>query len=613
MARLITADFQYSQWYDEWDWAEYQGRSVTRWGSSNNFNGQHTHKPSDLRMPYDPGQNTTCCANHYQMRRFRAAMGYRAIVLQALWYFRHGTSASSGLVDFRMHNYLKSAGYPEIDDMDMIYKDESDVIKWFSDAYAAQYGQDISTAYIAQAWFDRSIANNGFFAPFDITDYFTEQLLTNEDLWLEFFQVTGTPAVFVGTSNLPERPKMEVAYFFPLEMFPEATGGGEPDYARLLNTDNQPIDLGALQAGETGTAKKLYLVNFSGDVIEHAEVWDDYPQWSEPAADAGNSGTADLDYITVFEDCTSQRWEVKFLTPTTYEVKATAYLNELESLHPQYDADGDWQGAVGGDWSDPGGNITIPSAAWSGTAVADDLITFRTRGNTTDNTWPADSNDQVEFTIDDAGSPGSPDNSKWRPITGQRTQATAGITIDMATKTVTVQRIDTTKWPIGTEVFIADRDNIDRGNVKSVTATTVEIENLAITNNTYSAGAVVATTLEVRDLAAAVWAQLSAASGASQPNKDRLYIDNAASHGFTGTTYVFVQSLLDPEGTYEEAYVDSVQTDYLDLDQDLTNDYAAGALVLAKDSGVLLFHIRPNTDPGTDEELKEFRLNVLVL
>lgn len=613
MARLITADMEYTVWFDEFDWHEYYGRSSTRWGSANNNDGGDTYQQSDVRLAYNPGQAVYCVAMHYLMRRFRAEMGFRAHVLQALWSFKQGTTPGSAVLDHRLHSFYKSAGYPDLGDITPVYRDESGSLKWFSDAYFPQYGQDISGAAVAQAYFDLATLAGNYFDAFDITDYFSEQLLTNEDLWLELFQVTSSTSAFVGTSVLGERPKIEVSYFFPLEMFPEAAVGGVADLARLLNTDNQPIDLGALQAGETGSPVQLHLVNFSGAAIVHAEIWDDFPQWSPPAAAAGNGGDKALAYISVFEACTSQRWEVKFLTATTFEVKATAYLNELESLHPQYDADGDWQGAVGGDWSDPDGNVTIPTAAWSGTAVADDLITFRTRGNTTNATWPADSNDQVEMTPDDSGSPGNPDNALWRPITGQRTVATAGVTIDAATKTVTVQRIDTSKWPVGTEVFIADRNNIDRGTVKSVGATSVEIEGMAVTSNVYAAGAQVATTLALRDIPAAKWAQLTAASGASEPNADRLYIDNAATYGFAGSQTVFVQSLLDPEGTYEEALVDTVQTDYLDLDTDLVNDYVAGAMVIERGSGEVLFHIRPNTDVGTIEQLKQFRLNILVL
>jgi hypothetical protein len=533
-------------------------------------------------------------------------MGFRALVLSAQWKIRKGGSTGTTVFDTRLHEFLPP--YPDIADCRYQYKDAGATLDWYLGGYAPQYGADISSQPIATASLDQGAVNqNDFFLEyFEIRDYFARQLLNNRDLWMEVFQVTSSSVLWFGTSVYQERHSLDVYYLFPVEMYPETAAGGDPDFSRLLNIDNEPINLGAFQQGQTGAAQRFYLKNFSRQTLPHLEVWDDYPEWSEPAADAGNSGTADLDYVEPFEACVSQRWEIKFLTATTYEVKATAYLDNIENLHPQYDAAPAWQGAVGSDWTSPDGSVKIPSAAWSGTAVADDLFVFYTRGNTTDNTWPADSNDQVEMCDDNAGSP----SGDWRPINAQRTLATAGVTIDAAIKTITVKRIDTSKWPVGDEAYIANSSTIDKGTIKSVTATTVELEGLSITSNVYAAGAIVATTLPFRDLAAADWGELAAASGASETNPNRIYIDDAVTLGFSDGADVFIQSNANPE-IYETKTIDTVYSNYILLTSDLANDYAIGDVCLEYGSGEVPFWLRVVASPTTDEELKEFRLNVI--
>lgn len=608
MSRNINADLQYSAWFDDWDWSHKAGRSVTRWGSANNYDGENIHQSSDLRITYDPGANVFSITNHYLMRRFRAEMGFRAIVLRALWYFRYGGSTGSGgPFDVRTHKYLRPSGYPDVDDNSFAYKDITGTIPWGLGGYDSQYGIDISSDAIATSSFDQTgLANGDFFPAIDLTDYFAQQLLENDDLWFEVFQVTSSTTMWVGSSNLPERPKLVVDYLFPVEMYPEDPARpGEIDLSRLLNTDNEPITLGAYQKGQTGSSQLFFTKNFSRETLAHLEVWDDHPEWNPPAADAGNGGTADLAYIEVFENCVSQRWEVKFLTATTFEVKADSYLDNLESLHPQYDAAPAWQGAVGSDWDSPDGSIRIPSAAWSGTAVADDLIVTYTRGQQTDSSWPADSNDQVQIANDVAGSPGD-----WRPINGRRTTLAVADSVDAATITVTVERIVTGDWPVGEKVFLANPNTIDIGDIKSVTATTIEIENLSITNNNYGIGDIVATTLPVRSLTAAPWAQLTAASGVSESNKRRLYILDADVYGFGPGEDIYVQSN-DVPATSELLVISTITSTYIEATTDMVNDYEIGAVVVEKASGEEKFHLRVVADPATTEELKEFRLNII--
>jgi hypothetical protein len=594
-------------WQTEWNSCEFGGRSITRWGSSNNYKTTPENSPASLTLAYNPSQGVDTHYVKLLMRRFRAVMGYRAIVLTAdLWFRQSDVSPTSGVKDVRVHSYIKP--YPDLDDCDYQYKDITATTTWYGGGYAAQYGFDITSNYIAKASCDTSTAFGSFYGePFSITDYFQTQLLNNDDLHMEFFQITHSDVVFMGCPTYAAaEPTLNVFYFFPVEMFPTIEGGSTIDMTRLLNTDNEPINLGAYQKNQTGTAQKFWLKNFSGDTIAHIEVYDDYPEWSTPVADSGNGGSGALGYVTVYEACVSQRWEVKFSSSTAFEVKATAYLDNIESLHPSYDADSNWQGLTSADWDSPGGNVTIPSAAWSGTPSTGDLFVFYTRGNTTDTTWPADSNDQVEICGDSGGSP----DGDWRPITGRRTESTASVTIDAASKTVSVKRIVTTDWPNGTEIFIANQDTIDKGQITGTTATSITIGSLSITNNTYASGAIVATTLPFRSLAPTPWAQLNADSGASETYPKRVYIEDADQQNFTGGQNVFLQNNSDPTIT-EEGQINSITSTYIELVSDMTNDYVAGDICVQVGTGEAAFHMRVVADSATDEELKEFRLNVI--
>jgi hypothetical protein len=534
-------------------------------------------------------------------------MGFRAIVLSALWYWRFGTTGpGSGVFDVRCHKYLKP--YPDLSDSRAQWKDAS-VARWFGNGYFAQYGEDISSQPIAQETFDQGGLYKGdLFPPLDITDYFTAQLLATDDLWMEVFQVTSSATLWLGSSRNGEKPVLDIRYIFPVEMYPAKASDGSIDLTRLLNTDNEPINLGALQKGETGTSHKLFLKNYSRQPIVHIEVWDDYPEWTEPAGDAGNGGSGDLDYIEVFEECVSQRWEIKFANATDYEVKAEMYLDNLESLHPQYDADGDWESDTSSNWSSPDGSVRIPSAAWSGTPQAGDLFVFYTRGNTTLNTWPGDSNDMVEMCGDSGGSP----DGDWRPITAQRTILSAGATVDAATKTFNVKRINTSAagWADGNEVYVANASTIDKGTIQSKTATSVTITGLSVTSNVYSAGDILGTTLPIRSLGAAAWAQTTEDSGASEANPNRILIEDADQYGFSGGQTVFIQAAGNPDIS-EEIDLDTVYSGYLLCDTDLVNDYPSGAFVAQKGSGEAVYHMRVIASGVTDEELKQFRMNVI--
>jgi hypothetical protein len=606
--RRLYADFEYASWYATFDWTALGGRSITRWGSPNDAALTASYRTSGAQLMYNPSSaEVRSLLTKILMAPYRAVLGSRAIILSALWQMWR-TTAGVGTLNLKLHSMIEP--FPDLSDCTFVYKDATGPVTWFNGGYAPQWGQDVTSAPDAIQALDTTPAQPALDLELEIKDYFAQQLLENADLWFELFQTSHATGIVLGTSTASRRPKLDIRYLFPVEMYPADEITGNIDLSRMLNVDNQPINLGALRQGQTGPAHKFFLKNFSRQVLDLVELWDDFPEWSVPAADSGNTGSGVLGYVTPAEACVSQRWEVKFSSATEYEVKATSYLDNIESLHPSYDSDSAWEGLTSGSWTDPDGNITLPSAAWSGTPAANDLFVFYTKGNTTLNLWPADSNDQVEMADDVAGSPGT-----WRPINAQRTLLSAGVTIDAATKTVSVKRIDTTKWPVGDPIFLWSSANatIDAGTIKTVTATTIEIENLAVTSNVYAANDLVATTLPFTSLGATAWGQLATDCGVSQTYKDRLYVAYPEDCGFQDSDSVYVQNMND--GTiYEEAVVSAVVTGangYLDLTADLVNDYVEGSLVVVVGSGEKAFHLRVVAGPTSNEERKTFRLNVI--
>lgn len=606
--RQLYADFEYASWYATFNWTTMRGRSITRWGSPSDANLTTSYRNADVRFEYSPvSGGVLTMPTHITMAPYRAVLGSRAIILSALWKMWR-VNSGVGTITLRLHPMIEP--FPDLSDCTYVYKDATGPVYWYGSGYAPQWGQDITSSPETTQAVNTTPADPVLDIELEIKDYFTQQLLENADLWFELFQTSSASLLYVGTSVASRRPKLDIHYLFPVEMYPADENTGNINLSRLLNTDNQPISLGALRQGQTGPAHKFFLKNFSRQLLDLVELWDDFPEWSVPAADAGNTGSGVLGYVTPFEGCVSQRWEVKFSSASAYEVKAESYLDNIESLHPSYDAAPAWIGATGADWTDPDGNVTIPTAAWSGTPATNDLFVFYTKGNTTSVIWPADSNDQVEMAEDVGGAPGT-----WRPINAQRTILTASVTIDAATKTVSVKRIDTSKWPVGDPIFLWSSANgtLDDGIIKTVTATSIEIEGLAVTSNVYAADDLVATTLPVTSLGATAWGQLSADCGVSQTNKDRLYIAYPEDCGFVDSDTIYVQDMDD--GTqYEEAVVSDVVTGangYLDLASNLINDYVEGSLVVVIGSGEKAFHLRVVASPTSNEERKTFRLNVI--
>jgi len=602
MARRLDASFEYSAWFDTYDWVRIGGRSITAYGSPDNHDEGSQYKWEEIRYDWNPATGTvTSSLNHIALQRYRATLGYRALILSARLAFYRTTEDSLNV----LMELFELITHPDLDDCNMVYYDVSESAKWYLDGYAPQWGYDLQSVAAATAYADLSQPADHDVI-FELKDLFQRLLRSgNDDLWFHIIQRQTATEVFLKHSTATKRPRFTIDYIYPFELYP-AKQDGSIDLSSLLTLDTSLIDLGAYERDETGTGIPFFVKSYHSQTHPHLEVWDDSPEWSDPAAGSGNGGTGDLAYVTLADLSVSQEYEIKFSNGTDFEVKATSYLDNVESLHSSYDADPNWQGTTAGDFTAPSGGLTLPSAAWSGTPNANDTFTVYVRGNTTLSTYPVDANRQVEMCGDNAGSP----DGDWRPIRGQRTVSTGSVTIDAATKTVNVKRINTSEWDAGTPVFIADADNIDEGVVQSVTATSVTIESLAVTSNVYAAGAIVATTLPIRSLQASPWAQLTGESGAAQGQPNRLYIEDADEYGFQVDETIYVQSLETP-GLSEEGVIQQITSSYIQLYANLGNDYEVGAWVVQEGTGEAKFWLRVVASATSDYERKPFRLNLI--
>jgi len=436
---------------------------------------------------------------------------------------------------------------------------------------------------------------------------------------------------------------------------------------------------------------------------QQVEIFDDHPEWETPVQRAG-TGTGELDYVTLAENATSQLYTAVFYSSTQYEVKAVAYRDNAVSYHPNIDADGSWRSDVNSTWNSPSGGLTISAAMWQKALISSgDEFEIAVRGNTTDTSWPADSNDQVQITKDSSG---SPDATGWRVCTGHRERLTAPVTVDATSKFFPLRHVTAADWPASTPCFVHNASNIDEGTVtstqvralgtdtftgsglddlvapsgnynapanrtyriqidangtpdtfsfsrdgtttwvatgQSVQSSSFELEDgiwiswAATTGHTigdywtfsadtwgvtvggltagahaYSVGDILATTLPIRDLSAAKWSTVNAASGASQSPASRIYLTDTSD--FTASDVVHVQQA-GAGGSYETATIAAggVHATYIDLTTSLTYDYTDGDFCTVTGSGNAAFWMKTVTTTTTVEELKRLRFNARIL
>lgn len=257
------------------------------------------------------------------------------------------------------------------------------------------------------------------------------------------------------------RPYMFFAFVYPIEFYRDDGSGNLDLSSPVTDIPGDEYYLGTAEPGQTGVAVKCHIRNYS-DSIQQVEILDDHPEYTTPITRIGSST---LDYIGLADNAVSQKYTAVFYSSTQFEVKAVAYRDNAISLHPIINADATWRGAVGSDFTAPDGGLIIPSAAWQPGTALNDEYEVGVRGQTTDSAWPADSNDQIEITKDNAG---VADAGAWRPCLGRRDVTRAQVTINATTMLIPTRRVIPANWPVDTKAFIMDAANINEGEISSI-------------------------------------------------------------------------------------------------------------------------------------------------
>ncbi len=436
--------------------------------------------------------------------------------------------------------------------------DKSLDLDWYLDKKHIVRGQDVEAAPSDTGTWTHVYGNGNFdISRMPLRTIVERALRDNTHVFahLSCYHVPGampvgrTQVIFNPPTIFSHRPYLAFAYLYPIEFYRD-DGSGDLDLASpVTDTPGDEYYLGAVEPGQTGVAKKCHLRNYS-DGIQQVEIFDDHPEYTVPIT---RVGTSQLDYIGLADNAVSQLYTAIFYSSTQFEVKAVAYRDNAISLHPTINADASWRGAVGSDFTAPEGGLIIPSAAWQPGTALDDEYEAGVRGNTTDSAWPADSNDQVEITKDNAG---SPDATAWRPCLGRRELTRAQVTIDATTKMIPTRRVIPANWPVDTKAFIMDETNINEGEIASVQEMSVGaashvgsgLDDCTISGNF---NGVWTDTLRIRidgtgtpdtfeisyDGGSTYPTQDVPMTGAAQLLKDGLYVTFAATTGHTLTDY----------------------------------------------------------------------------
>lgn len=404
----------------------------------------------------------------------RAQLGYTPVVLYAalhLWQRNKGSGYPSGGQTFSLYR-LVATGI-DYTDATYRYKDATGSVTWTNDAYGVLHNADaLADPIVTLLVPSRTVPASDYSDAFVITDELTARLRNGLDLemLIRWEPLGSSLGVYVYAewyfATAGKYPYLEILYLLPIEFFAaKAASPFDIDLsAPLDNAIDVTLDLGAYERGETGSAVKAFLRNFSGRTLAHLEVLDDHPEWTIPVQTTGSTGT--FTHVQLDDGSESQAYEVEFTSATAFKIKATAYRDNSENLNPVAGGTG-WTGDVTTDYDAPDGGLHIPAAAWDGTHVSGDKWVFYVIGNTTDTAWPADSNEQVEMANDD-GTGLAPDAATWRAIKARRILSTASVTVDATTKKIPTRAIVTSQWEIGSPAFVADATNIHEGAVDSV-------------------------------------------------------------------------------------------------------------------------------------------------
>jgi hypothetical protein len=444
------------------DWKAYHiyGQSTAIDSSGSNVAGGGLTTPTGtFKIPMSQGADISKTFFRMKVNTLRRIISNNPqIAVANAWFWGTAFAASRVIEWWRAINLPNDA----TGNQNYRYRSISPAVTWKDDAYSPLPGVDIdklsftSKTYTAPT---TPTAHN-YFIP--ITDVLLRAIRGNAP-----FKIMGKVAA-TGGSNFEfyvegagKEVYADIWYWNAVEFF-ESDGAGNIDLSKLIDSTDQ-VYMGVVERGESSTPIEIFIRNFTSALIKTNEVFDDHPEWTVPYQNVG-TGTGQLDYVDLDPAAVSQKYTIKFSSPTAFEVLAEADGNNPDSLHPSYDADPNWVGNTSG-WSAPTGGFSIPSTAWqSGMLVNDEFIVY-VSGNTTDASWPADSNQQVQITFNSGG---VADAANWRPITGHRIKTAASVTIDATTKLIPTLKIDTSDWPIGNRAWIGDDSAIQHGDVKSV-------------------------------------------------------------------------------------------------------------------------------------------------
>jgi hypothetical protein len=349
----------------------------------------------------------------------------------------------------------------EIGDSSNRYWDRTATEPWYEDTYAPFAGQDRETV----PSFDTGsavqlTATERYFMT--ITNIVERALRDNTDIMCCLWYKGNTSTFYWKPTVTTYRPTIEFFYLYPIEFYEDS--GGNLDYSSAIQEfEDGHYYIGAVERGQTGVAVKGWIRNYSGQT-QQVELFDDHPEWTTPTQRVG-SGTGKLDIVKLADNAVSQKYEPVFYSSTEYEIRATAYRDNAVSLHPTINADASWRGDTSTLFTAPSGGFSIPADAWQPGTLLNDEFEIGVRGNTTDSSWAADSNDQVEITFDNAG---VADATAWRPILGRRELTTASVDVDATSKFFPLRHLVPADWPVSTPCFIQDQSNIDEGTITSV-------------------------------------------------------------------------------------------------------------------------------------------------
>lgn len=436
------------------------GRSILIYGNLTDQVGSATYNPE-----YGPIGTAVTGGDPYtnaglidvKLAQLKARLGQIPVLLRVD--FTAVPYSTGDAVTWHLYRMYESW---DIGDSNNRYSDITGTTTWYQDAYFCYPGQDRATDPTGTSATADYPSNTRF--EITITELLQLALRNNEPVRMFFH--SSLDGTFVNVNWKPtltyKRPTLRFWYFYPVEFYDD--DGGEIDYASpIQDEEDGHYYAGAVEAGVTGTPTKCHLRNYT-TATQQVEIFDDHPEWATPVQRAG-TGTGQLDYVTLSDVATSQKYTVQFYSATQFEVLAEAYRDNPVGNHPQYDANASWRGTVSTNFTSPSGGLTIPSVAWQSSGIlSGDEFEFGVRGNTTDTSWPADSNDQMEMTYDNAG---VADATAWRPMVARREKLTNTVVVDGTSKFFPIRHLVPADWPISNKCFVHDQTNIDEGTISS--------------------------------------------------------------------------------------------------------------------------------------------------